>query len=220
MTVCKFIGLLLIKIMVICTVRILLTFLVRDYTRPVPEVSVIWLRPSWKIKYLQTETVSVVLREVGSLSNLLHEDIDWTMSWTWQNSEKITGSVFRKIQFIGDEIIAKPSVVLSQPISSTTSPKVRHNLKTTFGDGVSGHPGVVCAWHGTCLWLGGWLPADVQQNGSFWRFLPDSTFGIPESTSLTHTSSASTYTCSQLKPIGIQDAEGKMVSSLPSQTLL
>ncbi|KAL2622947.1 hypothetical protein R1flu_003152 [Riccia fluitans] len=174
---------------------------------PTPEINVIWLRSSWKMKSLHTETVSVFLREVGNQSELL-KDIDWTMSWTWQNNEEITSSMLHKIQINGDEIIANASVVVTPPISSTTSPKVKLKLKTTFGDGVSGHPDGVCRLDGTCLWLGGWLPADVQQNGSYWRFLPNSTFGIPESTSLTLTSSVWSYTCSHLKFVGTQDAEG------------
>ncbi|KAL2623134.1 hypothetical protein R1flu_003339 [Riccia fluitans] len=133
------------------------------------------------------------------------------MSWTWQNNEEITSSMLHKIQTNGDEITANASdhttitTINTPPISST---RVKLKLKATFGDGVSGHPDGVCRLDGTCLWLGGWLPADVQQNGSYWRFLPDLTFGIPESTSLTLTSSVHEfYNCNQLKFVGAQDAE-------------
>ncbi|KAL2623127.1 hypothetical protein R1flu_003332 [Riccia fluitans] len=211
---CKFIGFLLIRAVLIVITQSPLIILREYYFPPLPEVNVIWLRSSWKMQSLHTETVSVFLREVGSQSELL-KDIDWTMSWTWQNNEEITSSMLHKIQINGDEIIANASdhttittitTINTPPISST---RVKLKLKPTFGDGVSGHPDGVCRLDGTCLWLGGWLPADVQQNGSYWRFLPNSTFGIPESTSLTLTSSVwSYYTCSQLKFVGTQDAEG------------
>ncbi|KAL2623136.1 hypothetical protein R1flu_003341 [Riccia fluitans] len=211
---CKFIGFLLIRLMLVAIIGSPVIILSEYYFPLIPEVKVIWLRSSWKMKSLHTETVSVFLREVGSHSEVL-KDIDFSMSWTWQNNEEITSSMLHKIQINGDEIIANASdhttittitTITTPPISST---RVKLKLKATFGDGVSGHPDGVCRLDGTCLWLVGWLPADVQQNGSYWRFLPDSTFGIPESTSLTLTSSVHEfYDCNQLKFVGAQDAEG------------